>query len=336
MNDFDKRIACEFEQGLHSDGVEIIQVNVGLKCNQECLHCHVAASPRREEAMPWDTMQAILEAARKVRPHTIDITGGAPELNPYFRRFVPAARDEGYEVMVRTNLTVLLTSGMETMPEFFRDHRVHLIASLPCYLEENVDRQRGHGAYAASVKAIKRLNALGYSSDPQLPLDLVYNPLGPYLPPEQPSLEADYKRELKHRYGIVFSRLLTIANMPIGRFMADLQRQGKCVEYLRLLRDSFNPFTLDGLMCRRQLSVGWDGRLYDCDFNLAIRMPVDHGIPTHIRDFDPAIHAKRRIATADHCFGCTAGSGSSCGGALVEGEGAQRQEPKSSKRCEEP
>jgi len=277
----------------------------------------VAASPRRKEAMTWETMEAVLEAARKVRTRTIDITGGAPELNPHFRRFVQAIRREGFEVMVRTNLTVLLEPGMEDMLEFYRDHQVHVVASLPCYLEENVDRQRGKGAYAASIEAIKRLNAIGYGSSGNLPLDLVYNPIGAHLPPEQSTLEADYKRELKERFGITFTRLITIANMPIGRFMVDLRRQNKHLEYLQLLQDSFNPKTVEGLMCRYQLSIDWNGRLYDCDFNLAMRMPVDHGAPPHIKDFDPDLHAKRRIATGEHCFGCTAGCGSSCGGALL-------------------
>ena len=238
-------------------------------------------------------------------------------MNPHLRRFIEALRDQGHSVQVRTNLTILLEPGMETMPEFFRDHQVHLVASLPCYLEDNVRAQRGAGVYEKSIQAIRRLNALGYGIDPDLPLDLVYNPVGPSLPPDQSKLEADYRCKLGERFGITFAKLFTITNMPIGRFFDDLRRQDRHTKYMRVLQDSFNPQTLDGLMCRHQVDIDWDGTIYDCDFNLALGMPVDHGAPANIKDFDPALLINRKIVTDNHCFGCTAGHGSSCGGALV-------------------
>jgi radical SAM/Cys-rich protein len=227
----------------------------------------------------------------------------------------------GITVLVRTNLTVLVSPGMETTPRFMRDNGVELVASLPCYLEENVDRQRGVGVFAESVEAIRLLNELGYGRDANLKLTLVYNPTGPHLPPGQADLERDYKRELKRKFGIDFTNLITITNMPIGRYVSDLKKQNRLEEYVRLLEDSFNPATIDGLMCRHQINVDWDGNIFDCDFNLALGLSVDHGAPTHIKDFDPRAHLKRRIVTGNHCFGCTAGCGSSCGGALVDEAG---------------
>lgn len=317
MNIFEKRIEAVTGGGLHSVEIETVQVNLGLRCNQRCVHCHVEASPQRPEMMEWPIMQAVLEAAERVGCQLVDLTGGAPELNPHFRRFVEALCNAGHRVQVRTNLTVLLEPGMETMPEWLQEREIQLVASMPCYLEENVRAQRGAGVYEKSVEAVKRLNALGYGSDPRLPLNLIYNPGGPFLPPEQSGLEADYRRELGERFGIVFSRLLTITNMPIGRFRAKLRREAREDEYLRLLRESFNPTTVDGLMCRHQISVGWDGTLYDCDFNLSLGYSVNHGAPDHIQRFEPSLLRARRIVTGEHCFGCTAGFGSSCGGALI-------------------
>ncbi|MFW6060287.1 MAG: arsenosugar biosynthesis radical SAM (seleno)protein ArsS, partial [Phycisphaeraceae bacterium] len=244
-------------------------------------------------------------------------TGGAPEMNPHFRRFVAAARAQNLHVMVRTNLTILLEPGYKDMPVFFRDHRAHLVASLPCYLEQNVNKQRGLRVYEQSIDVIQRLNGVGYGHSDTLPLDLVYNPLGPLLPPSQDKLEADYRRALDERFGIRFNKLYAIANLPIGRFLHDLRRQGRDGEYFDLLRQAFNPATLDGLMCRDQLHVSYDGTLHDCDFNYALNMPVDETLPRHIRDFDPDLHTRRRITTGGHCFGCTAGDGSSCGGAIT-------------------
>lgn len=317
MNDFEKQTAEISGDGLHSLRIDILQANLGFRCNQQCTHCHLEASPNRKEAMGWSTMKLFLEAAKRIRCQLIDLTGGAPELNPNFRRFVTTLRREGHPVQVRTNLTVLLEPGMEDMPQFLREHQIRLVASMPCYLEENVCAQRGQGVYEKSIAAIKRLNALGYGSNPELPLDLVYNPGGPFLPPPQPVLEEDYRRELGNRFGITFTRLLTITNMPLGRFRKGLNQQNQERHYMALLRKSFNPQTVEGLMCRHQLSVGWDGTLYDCDFNLALSLPVNHGAPDHIQSFRPKDLRMRRIVTGEHCFGCTAGSGSSCGGALV-------------------
>jgi radical SAM/Cys-rich protein len=317
MNDFEKQVAGINGQGLHSQEIGTIQVNLGLRCNQQCIHCHLEASPLRTEMMHWDVMEQVLQAAGNVHCRLVDLTGGAPEINPYFHRFVAALRQEGHAVQVRTNLTVLLEPHMGEMPEFLRKHKVRLVASMPCYLEENVRAQRGVGTYEKSVAAIKVLNGLGYGSNPELPLNLVYNPGGPFLSPPQSALEEDYRRELGQRFGIVFSRLLTITNMPLGRFRNELDRQDQRESYLRLLRQSFNPQTVLGLMCRHQLSVGWDGSLYDCDFNLALGLPVDHGAPDHIKSFRLMDLKGRRIVTGEHCFGCAAGAGSSCGGALV-------------------
>jgi radical SAM/Cys-rich protein len=317
MNNFEKQIAEVGSEGLHSLKVKTLQVNLGLRCNQQCNHCHLEASPQRKEMMEWPTMRLVLEAARSVRCELVDLTGGAPELNPFFRRFILALRQGGLSVQVRTNLTVLLEPGMDTMPGFLRDHQVQLVASMPCYLEENVCAQRGAGVYGKSVEAIRRLNKLGYGYESSLCLNLVYNPGGPFLPPPQLALEEDYRRELHKRFGIRFTRLLTITNMPMGRFRKELNRQNQEESYLELLRKSFNPLTLQGLMCRHQITIGWDGTLYDCDFNAALGLAVNHGAPDHIRFFNAEDLWTRRIVTGEHCFGCTAGSGSSCGGALV-------------------
>ncbi len=317
MNEFDRRIARAAGDRLHCVEIDTIQVNLGLRCNQHCVHCHLGASPQRQACMDWPTMKLVLQAADRVGCRLVDLTGGAPELNPHFRPFVEALSEQGRQVQTRTNLTVLAEPGMENLPTFLRDHRVQLVASLPCYLEENVDAQRGPGVYDKSIRIIRQLNALGYGVDPALGLNLVYNPAGPFLPPDQAALEADYRRQLHERFAIRFSRLLTIANMPIGRFQTTLRRTNQQRQYARLLEDAFNPDTIDALMCRHQISVGWDGTLYDCDFNLALGCPVDHGAPDHIIRFDPSVLKKRRIVTGEHCFGCTAGSGSSCGGALT-------------------
>jgi radical SAM/Cys-rich protein len=312
MNDFEKRIAAQHgHEGLFSDTIETLQVNIGLKCNQRCRHCHLECSPERPERMEWPVMELILHAIETSHCRLVDITGGAPELNPSFRRFVTALRENGYLVQVRTNLAVLLDPGMEGLPGFFKDQGVHLVASLPCYTKDNVCAQRGEGVFEPSIEAIRRLNALGYGLEDSLPLNLLYNPGGPFLPAPQLSLEKDYRRELAEHFGVTFTRLLTITNMPLGRFRKELNRQGQMGSYMRLLRESFNPATVPGLMCRRQVSVGWDGTLYDCDFNLALGLPVNHGAPDHIRFFIPAALQHRRIMTGEHCFGCTANEGSS-------------------------
>ncbi len=317
MNSFDKSVRQYQGRDLAAAGLRIIQVNLGLLCNLECRHCHVEASPHRGEVMDWPTMESVLKLAGRLPGSQVDLTGGAPELNPHFRRLVAALRGAGHPVQVRTNLTVLLEPGMEDIPDFLCRHQVQLVASLPCYLEGNVRAQRGAGTYEKSVEAIRILNARGYGKLPELPLNLVYNPGGPFLPPGQAGLEQDYRRELNQRFGIVFTRLLTITNMPIGRFMDDLERQAKGGAYRALLEESFNPHTLDGLMCRHQICVAWDGTLADCDFNLALGLGLAEGLPRHIDQLDPARLSDRRIVTGEHCFGCTAGCGSSCGGILV-------------------
>jgi len=316
-NLFEEKIASITGEGLFSEGIKIVQVNLGLRCNQACSHCHVDASPQRTERMEWPTMERILDTAETLRPSLVDLTGGAPELNPSFRKFVTALHRKGYSVQVRSNLTVLTEPEMEDLPDFFAEHRVGLVASLPCYLEENVRAQRGSGIYEKSIEILVRLNRLGYGLDEDKPLNLVYNPGGAFLPPEQAKLEADYRRELQQRFGIFFTHLLTIANMPIGRLGGKLRQAHEEKKYLSLLRESFNPGTLSNLMCRHQISIAWDGRVYDCDFNLALGCPVNHGAPDHIENFDKNTLEKRRIVTGNHCFGCTAGYGSSCAGALV-------------------
>lgn len=309
---------------LRTRSLQTVQVNIGLTCNLACLHCHVVSGPKRTEQMSRETLDQVLRLAGDAGAATIDITGGAPEMNEHFRWFVEEARARGHAVMVRTNLTILLEEGYEDLPAFFRDHGVHVIASLPCYLPENVDRQRGRQVYEQSIQAIERLNQVGYGQGQDLRLDLVYNPLGPHLPPSQAALEQDYRRVLDAEYDIQFSNLIAITNMPIGRFQRDLDRQDKGEAYMRLLRESFNPATVDGLMCLHQIHVAYDGALYDCDFNYALGMGCQassgsNGRPLARRmvaDADAATLRERLVATAKHCFGCTAGAGSSCGGSL--------------------
>ncbi len=313
-NRFDRQLSRTGIAALQPLSIKTVQVNIGLTCNLACHHCHVESSPTRAEEMTWETMQWVLAAAYKAGAEAIDITGGAPEMNPNFRRFVDAALQQGHGVMVRTNLTIMLKDGYTDLPRFYASRGVHLVASLPCYLETNVDKQRGRHVYQESIAIIQRLNALGYGIRENLPLDLVYNPGGPALPPEQSALEEAYHRELGQQFDIRFTRLYTMTNLPIGRFLHDLERQGYARQYQDLLERTFNPDTLDGLMCRHQLHVGWDGTIYDCDFNYALKLPAGSG---HIRDFDPADFLTRRIVTGSHCFGCTAGCGSSCGGSLV-------------------
>jgi len=316
-NAFDDRVQETSGEPLHAKSIDTVQVNIGLTCDLACRHCHVESSPKRTEQMDWPTLLLVLQMAKRAAANTIDITGGAPEMNPNFRRLVAIARFMDFEVIVRTNLTIMLRDGFTDMPEFYRSQRVHLVASLPCYLSENVNRQRGGMVYEKSIEVIKKLNAVGYGIDPNLSLTLVYNSGGAALPPEQAALERDYRRELRNRFEIEFTRLITITNMRIGRFLHDLRREGLDQEYLQLLRESFNPRTVDGLMCRQQIHVSWDGKLHDCDFNYALGMPVHHAAHGHIRDADVATLAHRRVVTGEHCFGCTAGRGSSCGGALA-------------------
>jgi radical SAM/Cys-rich protein len=300
--------------------LETLQVNVGYRCNQSCLHCHVNAGPNRTEEMSGAVADAVLDFLKRRRIKTLDITGGAPELNTQFRRLVTGARALGVQVMDRCNLTVLGEPGQEDLAEFLAAHRVEIVASMPCYLSDNVERQRGKGVFDGSIRGLRKLNALGYGRDPALTLNLVYNPQGPSLPPAQASLEADYKRVLGHDYGIVFDKLYVLANMPIQRFGSMLVTKGEFDGYLRLLQDAHLDANLDSVMCRSLISVDWQGYVYDCDFNQMLDLPLPRG--THAR-----VHLSELleddldgnpIRVAGHCYGCTAGQGSSCGGALKE------------------
>ncbi len=319
MIGFEEKLTQIGRWPLKPAGIETLQVNVGKLCNQTCRHCHVDAGPTRKEVMTRATAEQVVDVLRRYDIPKVDITGGSPELNSNFEYLVREARTLGRHVMDRSNLTVFFVSGKEHLPEFLRDHGVEVIASMPCYLEKNVEAQRGKGVYGKSIEALQRLNRLGYGQPGSgLILNLVYNPIGPSLPPAQKELEDAYRQQLGDRFGITFNSLFTIANMPISRFLTDLVRHGNYDRYMELLVQKFNSGTLDGLMCRTLLSVGWDGRLYDCDFNQMLDMPVNHGSPQHIRDFDAFVLARREIRTGLHCFGCTAGSGSSCTGALSE------------------
>ena len=297
-----------------------LQVNVGKLCNQACHHCHVDAGPKRTEIMSSATAQRVLQVLeRNPGLALLDLTGGAPELNPSFRHLVERSRALGRTVLVRCNLTVILVEGMDWLPQFYRQHGVELVCSLPCYTQETVDQQRGRGVFDDSIAALRTLNGLGYGRPGSgLRLDLVYNPLGAFLPGPQAELEAQYRARLRADLGIEFHRLLTITNMPIARFAEQLRRTGEYDRYMGLLVNHFNPDTVEGLMCRHLVSVGWDGRLYDCDFNQMLDLPLGAPGPRTIQDLgDVRSLAGTHITTGPHCFGCTAGVGSSCGGTLV-------------------
>ncbi len=301
---------------------EILQVNVGKLCNLTCVHCHVNAGPKRKEIMTRDTIDRIVDWLAKSAIPTVDLTGGAPEMIPDFRYFVEQLKElqPSRHVIDRCNLTILLEPGYGDLSEFLATRRVEMIASMPCYSAENVNAQRGEGVFDGSIAALQRLNSLGYGIDPQLPLHLVYNPIGAFLPPSQEQLEADYKRELKKHFGIVFNRLYVLANLPIGRFASYLRHSGKLEDYMELLIEAFNPATIDGLMCRNTISVGWGGEVYDCDFNQQLGMQWTGNAGSKrlfLWDIDPDSLEDREIMTGDHCFGCTAGAGSSCGGAIL-------------------
>jgi radical SAM/Cys-rich protein len=303
---------------LRRGALTTLQVNLGYRCNQTCLHCHVNAGPNRTEAMDDETIDLVLEVLEARRLSTLDVTGGAPELHPSFRRLVGAARDIGVKVMDRCNLSILLEDGQEDLAAFLAGNQVEVVASLPCYLEDNVDAQRGKGVFERSIAGLRRLNALGYG-DPRtgLTLNLVYNPQGPSLPPNQAALEADYKRILHERYGIVFDGLFALANMPIQRFGATLVTKNQFDGYMRLLAEAHRDENLDGVMCRSLVSVDYRGFLSDCDFNQMLGLPLGGGGRAHLRDLLAEDIHGRRIRVAGHCFGCTAGQGSSCGGALA-------------------
>jgi len=299
--------------------LETLQVNLGYRCNQSCLHCHVAASPTRTEQMSEETVEAVLAVLERQNIATLDLTGGAPELNPHFRHIVQKARALGVRVIDRCNLTILEEADQEDLAAFLAGHRVEIVASLPCYLEENVDRQRGKGVFETSIRALRKLNALGYGRlDSGLILNLVYNPQGPALPPPQEKLELDYNRHLDERYGISFNRLYTLTNMPIQRFGSMLVSNGQFQQYMALLRGAHQNTNLDGVMCRALVSIDWQGYLYDCDFNqmLGIPLSVPGKATVHVSKLAGLGLEGNLIAVADHCYGCTAGQGSSCGGAF--------------------
>lgn len=315
---FEETLAEHAAPPLRAAGLRVLQVNVGKLCNQTCRHCHVDAGPDRREVMSHQIAEAVIDVLRRTDIPTLDITGGAPEMNPSFRWMVQEARKLRRQVIDRSNLTILVTAGFDDLPKFLAEQQVEVVASLPCYLEENVDAQRGQFAFRRSIDALKRLNDLGYGqpSSP-LTLTLVFNPLGPKLPPDQSKLEEAYRRELRARYGIEFTRMFTITNMPISRFLSDLLETDQFESYQRTLVDAFNPAAVEGLMCRTTLSVDWLGNLYDCDFNQMLALPVISHAPQHIRDFDVTSLSNRPIVTGPHCFGCTAGAGSSCQGSLT-------------------
>ena len=300
--------------------LDTLQLNLGYRCNQSCLHCHVNAGPKRTEEMTAETVDAVIAfLAANPGVRSIDLTGGAPELNSQFRRLVLAARARGLRVIDRCNLTILEEPGQDSLAEFLAAHRVEIVASLPCYLEENVDRQRGNGVFEASLRALRRLNDLGYGREGSgLSLNLVYNPQGPSLPPPQAPLQADYKRHLGERYGVVFNELFTLANMPIQRFGSMLISKGQFNAYLNTLREAHRDANLDGVMCRSLVSIDWQGYLYDCDFNqqLGLAMGDGAGGRLHITHATAMAIDETPIRVAEHCYGCTAGQGSSCGGAL--------------------
>jgi len=303
-------------------GIHMVQINVGKLCNQSCGHCHVEAGPRRMEIMTRKMAELVVDFVQATEAQTADITGGAPELNPSFRWLVKQLACGGRHVMDRCNLTILSEPGQEGLAEFLADLGVEIIASLPCYTQENVDQQRGQGVYRKSIAALKQLNALGYGrAGSGLVLNLVYNPLGAFLPGSQAELEVDYRRELDTAHGISFNRLLTITNAPLGRFAHLLHKNGEYATYCATLTTAFNPSTLDALMCRKMVSIGWDGFVYDCDFNQVLGLRLGNGRPFRLGELDMAELARRieqaDVRTGDHCYGCTAGAGSSCDGALA-------------------
>lgn len=305
---------------LRARGVATLQINLGRMCNQTCEHCHVDAGPDRREIMPRPVLESCLRVLRTAAIPTVDLTGGAPELHPDFEWFVREARADSPDrrIIDRCNLTILMVPRFRELAGFLAGHRVEIVASLPCYLESNTDQQRGGGVHRDSIAALKRLNALGYGEPGSgLVLNLVHNPVGPSLPPPQPKLEADYRRELEQRHGVRFNNLLTIANMPINRMLEKLLADGSYESYMRLLVEAFNPEAAARVMCRDLISVGWDGRLHDCDFNQMLDIPLLPPAPRTIDDFDPEALAAREIATGLHCHGCAAGAGSGCGGALI-------------------
>ncbi len=321
MNRFSERLAAEGLQ-LRRVRPEILQINVGKLCNLTCVHCHVNAGPKRKEIMSREAINRIIDWLAKTEIATVDLTGGAPEMIPNFRYFIERVTtlQPSRHIIDRCNLTILLEPGYGNLAQFLADYHVEIIASMPCYTPENVNAQRGEGVFDGSIAGLQLLNSLGYGIESDLPLHLVYNPVGAFLPPQQAQLDADYKRELKKQFGIVFNKLYTITNLPIARFASYLRHNNKLEEYMELLISAFNPETIDGLMCRNTISVGWRGEVYDCDFNQQLDMQWSRNgesKPMFLWDVDPESLEDREIMTGDHCFGCTAGAGSTCGGAIM-------------------
>jgi len=318
MSYFSERLAAE-GLSLRRAKTEVLQINLGKLCNLTCMHCHVDAGPKRKETMTRQTIDRVVDWLAQTTIPAVDITGGAPEMVPDFRYLIERVRSlqPSHKIIDRCNLTILLERGYEDLAEFLAAKGVEIIASMPCYTPENVNAQRGEGVFEASIAALRLLNHLGYGVTDGLPLHLIYNPVGAFLPGPQAELEADYKRELAAHFGIVFNSLYTITNLPIARFAGYLRHNNKLDEYMDLLISAFNPATIDGLMCRNTISVGWRGEVYDCDFNQQLGMQWQNGRPLLLWDIDPDKIDNRQIMTADHCFGCTAGAGSSCGGAIL-------------------
>ena len=298
--------------------LEILQINVGYMCNMECSHCHVDSSPRRKEITPKSILQKCLDVIDATPSiHTVDLTGGAPEMNPDFQWLIEELAKRKVETIVRSNLTILVEGKFKTYPEFLAKHKVTIVSSLPCYTEENTDAQRGDGTFNRSILALKKLNSLGYGRQEDMKLHLVYNPGGAFIAPSQAKLEDDYKRELGERFEIDFHNLYTITNLPVSRFLEYLEAEGKTQEYVEVLANSFNPSAAGEVMCTNTLSVDWNGNLFDCDFNQILKMSVAVKDSRNIMDFDAEELANRNIVLNQHCFGCTAGEGSSCQGALT-------------------
>jgi len=320
-NRFAERLA-DYSIALRRGRPEILQINVGKLCNLTCVHCHVNAGPKRREIMSRETIDRIIDWVAKTDIPTVDLTGGAPEMIPDFRYFIEQVKSlqPRRHIIDRCNLTILVERDYKDLAPFLAKHNVEIIASMPCYSSENVNAQRGEGVFEGSIAALQLLNSLGYGIDSELPLHLVYNPVGAFLSPSQIELETDYKRELKKHFGIVFNNLYTLTNLPIGRFATYLRHNNNLDEYMELLINAFNPATIDGLMCRNTISVGWRGEVYDCDFNQQLGMQWNNSRskPLFLWDIDPDSLEGREIMTGSHCFGCTAGAGSTCAGAIVE------------------
>lgn len=323
MNRFAEQLTAHGLQ-LRRSQPQILQVNVGKLCDLTCVHCHVNAGPTRKEVMSRETIDRIVDWLEPTPISTVDLTGGAPEMIPDFQYFITRLRtiQPPIRIIDRCNLTILLRRGHEELAEFLALKKIEIVASMPCYSSTNVNAQRGEGVFDMSIAALRRLNRLGYAIAADLPLHLVHNPVEPVLPGSQSQLETDFKRELAAEFGIVFNNLYTITNLPIGRFAAYLRHYNRLEEYMKLLIDAFNPGTLDGLMCRNTISVGWRGEVYDCDFNQQLNLQWENGKPLFLWDVDPKTIADREITTGEHCFGCTAGAGSSCSGAIVVNQAA--------------